>query len=330
MNPGNTNRRKWLQAILPFAGLPACRRPESILKKIVVAATPNVGASGLHLAHELGYFKQAGLDVEIREFPHSSQILPLLAGGQLDVAFSALNTAVVNAVAGGARIKVVSGRDRATACNNVCTLYVSRKSFPRGFPAMRSLKAKKVAVSGQNLSEFCLDLFLKNSGIAVSDLHIVALPSSEAVAAILGGHVDAFVSGRLDTDPMELERAAMSVTSLSAAHPDYQYSFTLFGRSLLDAPVLAGARFLDVALHGGRDFAAGKTPRFLRDYIKRNRISPDAVAKICRNNVTPDGSIDAVSVALFLDWCNRAGGIRNKISAAQLIDTRFLEKIRNL
>src|SRR5260221_1566159 len=56
-----------------------------------------VGYSGVFVANELGYFKDAGLDVKLKPFSNPGDTLPALVSDQLDIGLTTLqNLAVLN------------------------------------------------------------------------------------------------------------------------------------------------------------------------------------------------------------------------------------------
>ena len=86
----------------------------------------------LYLADELGFFRDVGLALDVQPLTETTQLIPLLAAGQIDVTFAGATPAMLNAVAQGARTRIVAARDIAVPG---CTQEVHghRKSFPDGF-----------------------------------------------------------------------------------------------------------------------------------------------------------------------------------------------------
>ena len=309
---------------------PGCSRKPPAPKKIIVATLPHVTLSSLYLAHESGYFSQAGLDVELRQVGLAAESLALLAGGKVDVSFAGVTPSLVNAVAKGAKLRIVAGREVATACNETCTLFVSRKTFPAGLTDLKKLQGKRVAIQGVTMTHFCLDTFLQGAGISSKDLEIRTLRMPEAVAAMLAGRIDAFVSSRFERDIDRFKAITHRIRSLAEALPNYQYSFIVFGDAILNAETSLGARFLAAYLRGVREYVKGKTPKFLYDYAASNKLDPQTVEKACRDTVVMDGSIDLKSLEMFIDWSVRAGFSPQAVPAASLVDTRFIEQARKL
>ena len=322
-------RREWLRMGLASAGAGfGCKRRRP--GKIVVATSPHVSMSGLYLAHESGYFEQAGLEVEFQRIPMGTEALPLLAGGKLDASFFALTPSLINAIAKGAKVRIVAGREIAVSCNETCTLYLSRKAFPGGSAELSRLKGKRVAVSGATLTHFCLDKFLEPAGLSSKDLDIRSMRPSDATVAMTAGRLDAIITGRMDRDVKSFSEATFRVRTLAQALPDYQYSFIVFGKSLLAGDVSVGARFLASYLRGAREFAGGRTPQFLYDYAKTNNLDPHTVINACRETTTLDGSVDLRSLDIFVDWAAGMKFSEKRVPAAEMVDTRFLEEARKL
>ncbi len=69
-----------------FAG---CGKTDNTLEKItfVLDWTPNTNHTGIYVAQKLGYFEEAGLDVEIAQPPEDSSVV-LVASGKADISIS--------------------------------------------------------------------------------------------------------------------------------------------------------------------------------------------------------------------------------------------------
>jgi len=64
------------------------RRAASPKRKLKVAVVPQLTLAPLHLAVEMGYFEQAGVEVSLVQLTNSAQILMLLAAGEVDVSLA--------------------------------------------------------------------------------------------------------------------------------------------------------------------------------------------------------------------------------------------------
>jgi len=326
------NRRDWLGVFLmaPAAGWVGCsgKRAAGTASRLRVSANPHLSMSGLYLAQELGYFAQAGLTVELRQIPNAVLAVPLLASSKLDVAFSALSPSFINAIAKGAHLRIVAGREIASpTCGSAGAVYGNRKAFPQGLANPRQLKGKRIAVNSRaGFSGFCLDVLLASAGLGPGEVRIVELRRSEASAALSGGQIDALLANDFDKDPVSLSPQVVRGVEMAQVLPNFQFSHVMFGERLLAGDPAIGASFLSAYLRGAQEFLRSRTPRFLEDHARAYGLDPKLAQAACRETFTPDGTIQLENLQYFIDWAVRKGYCPRPIRAAQLVDTRFLDR----
>jgi len=316
-----------------FATL-SCSRPRSGPGRTTlrVATSPYLVSSPFYVGYEAGYFKAAGLDIELmRELP-SLQSIPLLASGKQDVGFVGLNAGLMNAVARGARVRIVAARDvTSPACGLTGTIYVRSSEFPNGIRDMRQLRHHRIAVTSTTAaSMFGLDKLLERAGMSRADVEIRVLGPNERVAALRAGSVDAILVSSMDMTPMLQAWQIAPGPSMADVLPGFQSAFLVFGARLLDGDVRTGALFLRAYFRGLRDYLAGKTPAFMDELAKSNGLDPKLVRAGCRDAFEHDGRIDFTGLQAFSDWAASHGYIPGPISARSLADTRFLDEQRRM
>ncbi len=328
-----TMRRRELFGGLLAASLlgSGCKRPGAAgaNPRVTVSAGPYLSLSPFYLAVEEGYFAGEGLDLNVQEIAYSSQVLPLLAGGKVDVAFTAVNPALINAVAQGAYLRIVAGREEATpGCNQAGTLYGRRGAFPNGLTDMRQLKGKRVAIERKaTILEFVLDDMLAQAGLSPGDLTVVVLGVPEAVAALTSGKIDAVVGNGADKELSAVTSQLVRGPSWSEVMPSYQYTHIVFGRALLEGDPAVGTRFLSAYLKGSRDYVAGRTPRFLEEHARKYGMDAGAARGACRAMYSAGGQVNIADLQRFIDWAVRRGYCPRRVNAPEVVDTRFLAKL---
>ena len=72
------------------------------LRTVRVSTLPRFVLAPLYLAEELGFFRDVGLELDIQPLADTTQMIPLLAGGRIDVTFAGATAALFNAIANGA------------------------------------------------------------------------------------------------------------------------------------------------------------------------------------------------------------------------------------
>jgi len=326
-------RRDLLTACLTGTSLaagPGCRRrAPSSRERLRLSVAKRLSASSFYLALELGYFRDAGLDLEVQQSAGAMQAMAAMAGGNIDVLFTAPGTSFLNAVLKGLPLKIVAGREIANpTCGSAGTVYGLRRRFPQGLSDLRVLKGKRVATGPSiGFSVFALDAHLGRVGLSVDDVTRVSLEPQHSVAALLGGSVEAIVlDSELERDLASMAADIVRTASLASVLPNFQYSHIFFGQTLLQADVGIGARFLAAYVRGAREFARGKTPRYMEEYARSNGLDMERVTRACRDTFTVDASVDLESLQMFAEWAARRRYTARPVATSQLVDLRFLEK----
>jgi putative hydroxymethylpyrimidine transport system substrate-binding protein len=147
---------------------------------------PNPDHAGIYMAQKLGYFKEAGLDVEIQTPSDPSAPLKLLATGQSDLAIS-YEPEVILAREQGLGVKAV-----AALVNRPLTSLIWLKKS--GIDGVAGLRGKTVATAGIPYQDAYLKTILARAKLQPSDVNAVnvgfgLLPAllSDKAQAILGG-----------------------------------------------------------------------------------------------------------------------------------------------
>jgi len=292
--------------------------------RVSVARYP--GLSPFYLALERGYFKQAGIDIQTVELGNLTETVAMLSSGQVDLAFTILSPALMNAVARGAEVRVVLGRDRITpGCGDGAVLYARKAAFPKGTSDIKEWNGKKLW-SGVRLghSVHLLDELLLRAGLDPKNTPRTLLSQPEAVAALQSGGIDAMFNGTNLPLGIPQDPAIVRETAGAKLLENRQISHVLFGQGILKADVSLGTSVLACYLRGSREFQAGATPQFLKDLVaSQGRRS--TVLTECRTYSSQDGRIDLDSVRRYVDWAIRGGYGPAGFSAEKLLDTRFQE-----
>jgi NitT/TauT family transport system substrate-binding protein len=177
-----------LSAIVAACLLIASSVGASALEKVVVQTdwSPYGLHAGLHLGVTKGWFKEAGLDVEVLDGKGSNVTIQQVAAGQVDVGFVQLNsmaTAVFKGLPVTSIFGLVRGGDNG--------LMFSRDI---GATKLEQLKGRKIGVPAGGSTASFLDAFLKAGGVSRSDFTVVNLDSSAMVSVYTAGGVDAALS----------------------------------------------------------------------------------------------------------------------------------------
>lgn len=175
-----------------------CNRPESTAPSSSNASTPAkaanasyriglgpwIGFGPLYLAKDKGYFKEAGLNVDLIVLTGLAERNSALKAGRIDALAAPVDYFVLSA---GNRLPttIVMSVDESSGGDGIVATPAIQK--------VTDLRGKKVAFQRGLPSEFFLRALLQQSGVNISDLQTLDMETAQAGAAFLAHQVDAAV-----------------------------------------------------------------------------------------------------------------------------------------
>lgn len=136
------------------------------------------------VAHEAGYYKKQGLDVELVEFKSGTDLIKAIVGGQLDSGVLGFTNAVAWA-SKGADLKVVGGAQHGYHA------IVARDDT--GIKTVADLKGKTLAsqAEGSTADTVLKGVVFKQAGLKPDEVNVMGVSPQVAVQSLVGKRVDA-------------------------------------------------------------------------------------------------------------------------------------------
>lgn len=175
--------------------LPNASASAQSVAAIKVATTPlDIGAEVLW-AKDRGFFKKAGLDVDVTLMNNGSAIAAAVASGAVDIAQANI-VSLATAHERGLPFVLIAPGGLYASTNPTTALVVPQNSPLRG-PG--DLAGKTVAISGiKNITQVAVQSWLAQSGVDVATVHFLELPFPQMGPALTAGRVDAAVIAEPD------------------------------------------------------------------------------------------------------------------------------------
>lgn len=222
---------------------PATERPTPVRLMVQLDWIKNAQFAGVLLAEARGWYREAGLEVEVRGFesdkPDAVQTVvshPGLAVGVAD------GSALLRARAGGAPIKAFATMFQASPLG-IVTLKTS------GLTTVASLRGKTIGLHGYDRPQ--LAIMLRQAGLTMAD--VTAIDIGDDVHSLPTGRIQAQVCYVID-EAVALETSGHAVNTMFGHENGYkayaQVYFTTAVSMGRHAPELA--RFLEVSNRGWR------------------------------------------------------------------------------
>lgn len=165
-------------------------KPESPKVRLAVGGKSALYYLPLTITERLGYFKEAGLDVEISDLQGGSKSLQALIGGSADVVTGAYDHTIQMQAKKQPIVAVVQlGRFPGF-------VLALRPEKAAGYKSPKDLKGLKIGVTAPGSSTHFMALHMMvQSGLSPTDASFIGVGNgSTAVAAIQRGEIDAIVS----------------------------------------------------------------------------------------------------------------------------------------
>src|ERR1700691_3235901 len=144
------------------------------------------------IAQDKGYFREAGLDIELKFFDAAQPIAVAVTSGDIDFGVTAFTAGLYN-LAGKGTLKVIGGMSREKAGYPLIGYFASNNAYAAGLRKPRDLAGKRVAVTQIGSSfHYSLGLLADKYGFKLSDVRVLPLQSlSNAAAALTDEAVEA-------------------------------------------------------------------------------------------------------------------------------------------
>jgi NitT/TauT family transport system substrate-binding protein len=308
-------------ACVPTAAPPKAPDP------VKLAITARLSNAPIFIAQEEGYFTAQGLAVEFVKAARSSEALPSLVKGDLDVVLAAPNVGLLNAIGREGGVRIVSDLGYLAPDGCAHSGLVARKALVDGgaLNGPADLRGMRIAASRATLEEYTIETLLASANLKIADVTFVDLPEAATVAAMQDGSVDLvyttepFLTQLLQKSGGTLWKPAREVI------PGGQQGVILFGPNLVDRDQDRGKRFITAFLQGVRQYHQGKTARNVEILAKHTELEPAFLEQACWPPLRADGRIDVQVVLGFQAWAVQRGLLDKALAANDFWDPRFVD-----
>jgi len=309
-------------ARLLFAGLLAMASLHAHAEDLIKAKVGVLRLSSsapVFIAQDKGYFRDAGLDIDLKFFDAAQPIAVATTSGDIDFGITAFTAGLYN-LAGKGTLKVIGGMSHERAGYPLIGYFASNKAYAAGLKTPRDLAGKRIAVTQVGSSfHYSLGLLADKYGFKLADIKVLPLQSlSNVTAALKGETVDAALlpisAARKLVDDGEVKQLGWvgdetpwQVGAVFAS-PKTLTNKPL-GTKLLAALERADREYHDVILAGVADGKAPineKTKPLLEIIAKYTNLPLEQVVGNCAY-IDPDGKLDVKNVANQIEWLQAQG-----------------------
>jgi NitT/TauT family transport system substrate-binding protein len=305
-----------------------------VLGQEKIVALMNFTIQGDHgpffVAKEKGYFKEAGLDVEIQRGFGSGDTVKKIVAGAADIGF-ADPVPVIQAVAEGQQVKAIMGG----YMQEPCALYATAEGAN-----IRSPKEMEGRTIGGPPGDICIILLqpvMERAGADWSKVKVQNMDAPTRIPLLAAGRIDA--AGSFSEKEVLFDKAIKSAGKNMVTWPYSKYIekysvMTIAGPKLLAKPDTL-RKFTLALLKGYEDAikdpdAAAATimkahPEFDKDYIYASARTIDRVVWDQTTKSKGLGMLSADKMAATIDLTSKYWKLPKKPAPAEIFTNEFIE-----
>ncbi len=289
------------------------------------------------IAQDKGYFKEAGLEIELKFFDAAQPIAVATTSGDVDFGVTAFTAGLYN-LAGKGTLKVIGGMSRERAGYPLIGYFASNNAYAGGLKTPKDLAGKRIAVTQTGSSfHYSLGLLADKYGFKLAEVKVLPMQSlSNAAAALKGETVDAALLP-VSTARKLIDDGGAKLLGWVGDETPWQLGAvfaspkTLGNKpmvtKLLAALARADREYHDVILasiKGGKADVNDKTKPLLEIIAKYTNLSVDQVVGNCAY-IDADGKLDVKNVANQIGWLQEQGFVDKGFNVDAIIAKEFVK-----
>ena len=293
------------------------------IKKIKVGILPTSSMLPLFLADEKGWYKEAGLEVELTKMRGGATILPAIAGDSIQIGYSNVISIIL------ARSR---GLDFQIICNHVNEGYEKKADEVGGYATSSSgivvlkdsgiknpkdLEGKKVAVNAiKNIDWMAVWEWLEKNGADPKNVTWVEVGFPKMIPALMGKKVDAVEATEPFKTILRSKGALLLVNTLHELRPGLTLAGFVAKEGWINENPGIAEGFVSATARGQKYLNTHPEERN-QLVTKYTKVSLELAKKMTWHNW--QSKVDLDSMNLWIDLCKKHGLLDKAPSLNELI-----------
>ena len=184
-----------LTAIVALLALDAGNAAAQQLQKVTVGLLKLSSSGAVFIAREKGYFREQGLDADLKIFTAAQQVPVAVTSGDADFGVTGLTAGFYN-LAGRGALKIIGAQSREEKGYQLNAYLVTNKAWEAGFRTLKDFPGKRLATTTTGSTfHYSIGILAAKHGFDVKSVTLVPLQSlPNMAAAFKGAQVDATIA----------------------------------------------------------------------------------------------------------------------------------------
>ncbi len=308
-------------------------------RKITVGALRFTSHSASFVALVRGYFKEAGLDVELKFFQAAQPMAVAIASGDVDYAITAISGGLISLADKGA-IKVIGGSLSEEPGIDGQLILASDAAFQAGLTTPKMLDGKSFGMTQAGSS-----FHYMGSKVAAAEGANMTFKPLQKVGAVIGalksGQIDAWSIVPHIAKPLAGSGAVHIIGNISDYLPNYQVTTVFTSAKNASDEAEMTKSFLAGYSKGVDDYNAAMIEKtggeegvnemvaLIHNYVYNDRPIEKAAPSIINGTMrlNPGAALNMASVSDQLEWFKAEGLVDGGVTMETLVDASYVETI---
>jgi NitT/TauT family transport system substrate-binding protein len=197
-----------LSAVVALLAFDAADAAAQQLQKVSVGLLRLSSSGAVFIAKEKGYFREQGLDADLKIMTAAAQVPVAVTSGDADFGVTGLTAGFFN-LAGRGALKIVGAQSREEVGYQLNAYMVTNKAVEGGFTSLKDFAGKRLAITTTGSTfHYSIGILAAKYGFDVKSVSLVALQSlPNMAAAFKGAQVDATIAPVTVARQLEAEGA---------------------------------------------------------------------------------------------------------------------------
>ena len=197
------SRRSALRLLSGTAFLGLAGAPALAAEKLSVGVLKLASSGPVFLAQDLGFFRDAGLEVEFKFFEAAQPVAVATVSGDVDLGVTGVTAGFYN-LAGKGALKLIAGQAREEPGFKLVAVVASKKAADAGLKRLTDLPGRAVGVTQVGSTfHYSLGLLAEKHGFDIAKVRVVPMQSlPNLVSAVKGGQIESAIMPATGATPL--------------------------------------------------------------------------------------------------------------------------------
>jgi NitT/TauT family transport system substrate-binding protein len=318
--------------------------PSQAQDKLSVAVLRFVSSGGLFIAVEKGYFKDEGLDVELKFFDAAQPIAVAVTTGDADFGVTAFTGGFYN-LAGKGALKIIAAQAKEAKGYEGNIVLASNAAYDKGLTSLDKLGGRSLGITQVGSSfHYQVGQISKAKGFELKSVELKPLQSlGNMVAALKSGQVDAIIIAPHLAKPLVEKGEAKRLGAVSEV-AEYQFGGLFTATKSIETRRATVEKFVRAYQKGAADYNRALVSKDASGKIVHGPDS-DAIAALVGKHVYPNepgdkaatlvkasafyvdaqARIDVADIVRQVSWLKEQDLVDKAVDAKSVLDLSFIK-----